>query len=252
MAQAFCLEGPLNSRETPPLTKVGRATERAFWTWPQFSPSAPTSQGLCPGLRWPRDGTQSGWPRSLLSLSRDQEKTQGGEPITPKGELRQEARRVRLRTPKCCPRHCRAALARIRTPAASEAARGCGPGRVPARSLGNGRPRTARAARLVFPRPGGGGLRQARLRQRSEASVLLRARGERGAGCGCGGRAQGLGAGGGDAVAAAGCGGVGCPGLGAPGRLGAAHRRALAGPAAGEAAAGPEPLRDTLLYALRA
>lgn len=70
----------------------------------------------------------------------------------------------------------------------------------------------------------------------------------RGADYNSGGRAQGLGlggGGGGDAVAAVGCGGVGGAGLGAPRRLGAAHRRALAGPAAGEAAAEPEPLRDT-------
>lgn len=56
MAQAFCLEGPLNSGETTPLTKGGRATEQAFWIWPQFSLSAPISQGL-----WPPAPLVSGW-----------------------------------------------------------------------------------------------------------------------------------------------------------------------------------------------
>lgn len=179
-AQAFCLEGPLSS-----IYKTRQSYRAGFLDLATvLAPSTYLSRTLTRS-----SGHSLGGPGASSSLSRPVAKIQlkAKRPLHRRANRAMPERRVRLRTPTCCPRHCRTASRLNQDPGCLRSRLRLGSCRRSGRIVGKRKtPETARAPGLLFscqaatpvtPRRGGG-LRAARLRQRSErpSEGLRRAR----------------------------------------------------------------------------
>lgn len=143
MARTFYLEWPWYSREAAPYATGSSAAEQGFLTWPPYSTSALNCQVLGPvslASRWLTVwvAQEPDLPLQCLDQRRRNNPARSAHP----------ARRVRLRTLTCCPRHCRAASLLNQDP-------GCLRSRLKRRRSGLivGKPETLDCARSPAPLP---------------------------------------------------------------------------------------------------